>query len=199
MRPFVTRLEDGNPAWPASVAGGGMAVPTFDEPPGGWGRWTVVMCKPDATDRGLVRPILQWIAGTVTIVRTREVIVTARQILAHYADMLELRHRFPFDVRADLIDHYVGSTVTVALAHGETNDTAQQVRDLLGHYDPSRAPSITIRGFYGDDSAEKAAAEGRLIRNLVHSSDNPGDAAADFKIWFGESYRDVLQQEAHPR
>ncbi|MGW4410720.1 hypothetical protein ACWEJ6_42250 [Nonomuraea sp. NPDC004702] len=95
-----------------------MTVRTFDEPPGGWGHWTVVMCKPDATDRRLVEPILEWIAGTVTIVRTRQVIVTARQILAHYADMLELRHRFPFDLRADLIDHYVGSTVTVALARG---------------------------------------------------------------------------------
>ncbi|NRQ32978.1 hypothetical protein HII36_14175 [Nonomuraea sp. NN258] len=168
-------------------------------PPGGWGYWTVVMCKPDATERGLVGPILEWIAGTVTIVQTREVVVTARQILAHYADMLELQHRFPFDVRADLIDHYVGSTVTVALARGCTDDTAQRVRDLLGHYDPSRAPAITIRGYYGNDSAEQAAAEGRFIRNLVHASDNVADAAADFMIWFGEPYRHILTQEAHAR
>ncbi|MEV1249900.1 nucleoside-diphosphate kinase [Nonomuraea sp. NPDC049750] len=168
-------------------------------PPGGWDYWTVVMCKPDATERRLVRPILEWIAGTVTIVQIREVVVTAQQILAHYADMLELQHRFPFDVRADLIDHYVGSTVTVALARGYTNDTAQRVRDLLGHYDPSRAPSITIRGYYGDDSAEKAAAEGRFIRNLVHTSDNPTDAAAEFRIWFGEPHRHILDQEAHTR
>ncbi|MET9243877.1 nucleoside-diphosphate kinase [Nonomuraea sp. NPDC003709] len=168
-------------------------------PPGGWDYWTVVMCKPDATDRRLVRPILEWIAGTVTIVQTREVVVTAQQIFAHYADMLELQHRFPFDVRADLIDHYVGSTVTVALARGYTSDTAQRVRDLLGHYDPSRAPSTTIRGYYGNDSAEKAAAEGRFIRNLVHTSDNSADAAADFMIWFDEAYRRILSQEAHAR
>jgi nucleoside-diphosphate kinase len=168
-------------------------------PPSGWGYWTVVLCKPDATERRLVRPVLEWISGTVTIVQTREVVVTAQQILAHYADMLELQHRFPFDVQADLIAHYVGSTVTVALARGDTDDTAQRVRDLLGHYDPTRAPSITIRGYYGDDSAEKAAAEGRFIRNLVHSSDNSADAAADFMIWFGEPYRHILSQEAHAR
>jgi nucleoside-diphosphate kinase len=157
------------------------------------------MCKPDATDRGLVPPILEWIAGTVTIVQIREVVVTAQQILAHYADMLELQHRFPFDVRADLIGHYVGSTVTVALARGDTDDAAQRVRDLLGHYDPSRALPTTIRGHYGIDSAEKAAAEGRFIRNLVHASDHSADAAADFMIWFGEPYRHILYQEAHAR
>ncbi|MGW2220991.1 nucleoside-diphosphate kinase [Nonomuraea sp. NPDC001684] len=161
-------------------------------PPDGWGRWTVVLCKPDATDRGLVLPILEWIGGTVDIVRAREVVVTADQILAHYADLLELQHRFPFDVRADLLDHYVGSTVTVALAHGDTDDTAQRVRDLLGDFDPEVARKTTIRGYYGIDSAAKAAADGRIVRNLVHSSGNAQDAEADFTIWFGDMYRHVL-------
>ncbi|MEU6718970.1 nucleoside-diphosphate kinase [Nonomuraea sp. NPDC046802] len=98
-----------------------------------------------------------------------------------------------------MIGHYVGSTVTVALARGDSDGTAQRVRGLLGHYDPSRAPSTTIRGHYGNDSAEKAAAEGRFIRNLVHASDNHVDAAADFMIWFGEPYRHILHQEAHAR
>jgi nucleoside-diphosphate kinase len=164
-----------------------------------WERWTVILCKPDATDRGLVMPILEWISGTVRIVKAREVVVTSQQILAHYADMLELQHRFPFDVRADLIGHYVGSTVTVALGRGTSDDTAQRVRDLLGHYDPTRAPSYTIRGHYGIDSAEKAAAEGRFIRNLIHSSDHAKDAEADFRIWFGEPFRHLLYQEARAR
>lgn len=168
-------------------------------PAGGWGRWTVVLCKPDATDRGLVQPVLEWIAGTVTIVRAREVVVTEQQILAHYADMLLLQDRFPFDVRADLISHYVGSTVTVALCRGDTDDTAQRVRDLLGHYDPARASRTSIRGYYGIDSAEKAAAEGRFIRNVVHSSDDPKAAERDFGIWFGDRYLHALKQEASAR
>ncbi|MEU4513097.1 nucleoside-diphosphate kinase [Nonomuraea wenchangensis] len=168
-------------------------------PPGGWARWTVVLCKPDATERGLVAPILEWIAGTVTIVQAREVVVAAGQILAHYADMVALQHKFPFDVQQELVGHYAGSTVTVALCRGDTDDTAQRVRDLLGHYDPSQALPTSIRGYYGRDSAERAAAEGRFIRNLVHSSDNPKDAALDFTIWFGEPYRHILTQEARAR
>ncbi|MEV4356593.1 hypothetical protein [Nonomuraea sp. NPDC049625] len=70
---------------------------------------------------------------------------------------------------------------------------------LLGHYDPSRAASTTIRGYYGADSAEKAATESRFIRNLVRTSDNSADAATDFMIWFGEAYRRILSQEAHAR
>jgi nucleoside-diphosphate kinase len=177
----------------ADARGGGVT------PPGGWGRWTVILCKPDATERRLVLPILEWIGSTVDVVQTREVVVSAEQILAHYADMLELQHRFPFDVEADLRRHYVGSTVTVALARGDTNDTAQRVRDLLGHYDPAMAGEHTIRGHYGIDSAEKAAKECRFIHNLVHSSDNPADAQADFRIWFGEPYLHILTQEARAR
>ncbi|NRQ31261.1 hypothetical protein HII36_05340 [Nonomuraea sp. NN258] len=168
-------------------------------PRDGWERWTIILCKPDATHRGLVLPILEWIEGSVDIVKAREVVVTEQQILAHYADMLTLQHRFSFDVRADLISHYVGSTVTVALGHGDSDDTAQRVRDLLGHYDPSRAPSYTIRGHYGIDSAERATAEGRFIHNLVHSSDHAKDAEADFMIWFGDPYRHILTQEARAR
>ncbi|MGW0486208.1 nucleoside-diphosphate kinase [Nonomuraea sp. NPDC003214] len=164
-----------------------------------WTRWTVVLCKPDATQRGLVQQILEWVAGTVTIATSRQVVVTREQILAHYADMLELQHRFPFDVEAELVGHYVGATVTVALAYGTSDDTAQQVRDLLGHYDPSRAARTTIRGYYGRDSEEAARSEGRFVRNLVHSSDHPADAEADFRIWFGEPYLHVLSQEATAR
>ncbi|MEV4472788.1 nucleoside-diphosphate kinase [Nonomuraea sp. NPDC049504] len=168
-------------------------------PPDGWDRWTVVLCKPDATERRLVVPILEWIGSAVTAVATREVVVSAQQILAHYADMVALQHKFPFDVEADLRRQYVGATVTVALAHGDTDDTAQRVRDLLGHYDPAVAPPTTIRGHYGIDSAEKAAAEGRFIYNLVHASDHARDAEADFKIWFGEPYRRFLTQEVRAR
>jgi nucleoside-diphosphate kinase len=117
----------------------------------------------------------------------------------NWAELLWYMHRFAFDVRADLIDHYVGSTVTVALAHGDTDDTAQRVRALLGHYDPDVALKTSIRGHYGIDSAAKAAAEGRFIRNLIHSSDHAQDAEADFRIWFGEPYRHILTQEARAR
>jgi nucleoside-diphosphate kinase len=76
-------------------------------------------------------------------------------------------------------------------------------RPPLAHPHARSAPDValktSIRGHYGIDSAAKAAAAGRFIRNLVHSSDHAQDAEADFRIWFGEPYRHILTQEARAR
>ncbi|MFI0421716.1 nucleoside-diphosphate kinase [Spongiactinospora sp. 9N601] len=154
----------------------------------------MILCKPDAVRRGLVPQILAWIATVVNIRITRQVTATEGQILAHYADMVAIDHRFPFDVAAELRRNYAGSAVTVALGHGSCGDTARQVRALLGHYDPKRARTDTIRGHFGIDTAEKAAAEGRFIDNLVHSSDDATGAEREFGIWFDEPFRRYLEE-----
>lgn len=164
-------------------------------PAGGWCRWTVILCKPDATRRGVVEPILTWIGREVEITATHQVTVTRQQILTHYADMVELGDRFPFDVETELRRNYVGATVTVALGHGDGDDTAQRVRALLGHYDPAQADPDTIRGHHGTDSTAKATAEGRFIDNLVHTSDDPAGAAREFGVWFGAHQQHLLRSQ----
>ncbi|SDH08854.1 nucleoside-diphosphate kinase [Sinosporangium album] len=162
-------------------------------PEGGWDRWTVVLCKPDAVRRALVEPILDWVGRRIRIVLTRQVVVAEQQILTHYADMVALDHRFPFDVTGELRRNYVGQAVTVAVGHGTGEDTARRVRDLLGHYDPARARPDTIRGHFGADSAAVAAAEGRFIDNLVHTSDDAAGAEREFAVWFGPAHLPALR------
>ncbi|MCK9869384.1 hypothetical protein MRI28_06900 [Nocardiopsis dassonvillei] len=164
-------------------------------PADGWGRWTVALCKPDATRRGLIEPILDWIGGEVRFVQRRRVRVSERHIFTHYADMLALDDRFPFDVADELRRNWVGQTVTAALFHGTTDDTPERVRALLGHYDPSQAAPDTIRGHYGTDSMALARAEGRFIDNLVHTSDDAPGTAREFGVWFGPDNAHLL----HPR
>ena len=161
-------------------------------PDDGWGHWAVATCKPDATRRGLVDPILEWIGAEVRLVTRRAVVATEAQIFTHYADMLVLNDRFPFNVAAELRRRWVGRTITVALFHGQTEDTPQQVRSLLGHYDPARADPSTIRGRYGIDSAAAARAEGRFIENLIHTSDDVEGAEREFGIWFGPAFAHLL-------
>lgn len=161
-------------------------------PTEGWGRWTVATCKPDATRRGLVGPILEWISSEVRMVERRTTFVTERQIFTHYADMIAINNRFPFDVRAELRRNWVGQTITVALFHGETEGAPERVRELLGHYDPAQAAPHTIRGHYGDDSTERARAEGRFIDNLIHTSDDATGAEREFNVWFGPRFAHLL-------
>jgi len=42
-------------------------------------------------------------------------------------------------------------------------------------------------------------AEGRLIDNLIHSSDHAAGAAYEFAIWYGLDCTDLLQPPTTPR
>jgi nucleoside-diphosphate kinase len=128
----------------------------------------------------------------VSLVDERLVEPTEEQIFTHYHDLLGARrnHFTWVDVAADLRRIYVGQRVGVALGYGR--DAASRVRALLGHFDPAQASQDTIRGRFGTDSLRAAKTDGRLIDNLVHSSDDPSGAAYEFAIWYGRDAVDLL-------
>lgn len=156
-------------------------------------RCSVVLCKPDAGERGLTDAVLDRIVTSgFTVTDRRDVIVQAWQIHVHYWDLLVDADHFPDrDIPACLDQEYDGRRVTVALAHGEPG-VHRQLRDLLGHFDPTKAARGTIRGDLGDDSLAAALAEHRLVRNLVHTSDDPDAACRDFGTWYGAARRDLF-------
>ncbi|MDN3061257.1 nucleoside-diphosphate kinase, partial [Streptomyces sp. SRF1] len=57
----------------------------------------------------------------------------------------------------------------------------------------------TIRGDLGEDSLAAALAERRLVRNLVHTSDDPDAARRDFGTWYGAHHRALLSPPSPPR
>jgi nucleoside diphosphate kinase len=158
-----------------------------------WDHWSVILCKPDASERGLTEAVLdRFTAQDVTVLGRLDVTVQAWQIHVHYWDLLVDRDWFPGrDIPACLDAEYVGRTVTVALAYGPPG-IQQRLRDLLGHFDPSQAEGGTIRGDFGIDRLDLALAEKRLVRNLVHTSDDARAARRDFGTWFGAGRRDLL-------
>lgn len=155
-------------------------------------RWTVVLLKPDCVARGLVDPVLTWVATEVTLVDRRIVTATWEQIRAHYEDLLTTRraHFTWVDVARDLHRTYVGQRIGLALGFGD--GVAGRLRALLGHYDPSQAGPNTIRGRFGADSERRARQQGRLIDNVIHSSDDPAGAADEFRIWYGRANAHLL-------
>lgn len=163
----------------------------------GWGHWSVILCKPDAVERGLTDTILERLAlPGVTIVGQQNVTVAPWQIHVHYWDLLVDADWFGGrDIPASLDGLYVGQTVAVALASGSPG-IHERLRNELGHYDPSRAAAGTIRGDLGDDSLDQALAEKRLVNNLVHTSDDSEAARRDFGTWYGANRRALLFPQA---
>lgn len=163
-----------------------------------WSAWSVVLLKPDCVERGLTEQVLARLAQRVTIVAREVVTVTEAQIFAHYDDLIDGRKDVsPIDPATALRSLYVGKKVMIALAHGPAASsghpgTPAVLRSLLGHFDPAQATSDSIRGYFGTDSLTAARAEGRLIDNLIHTSDDPSAARRDFLIWFGPERAGLL-------
>jgi nucleoside-diphosphate kinase len=186
--PAAARRECG--AW--FGAGVPLQVSDFD-------RCSVVLCKPDCVERGLVGDVLARIAAAgATIANRTDVTVQAWQAHVHYWDLLVDAGWFPDrDIPACLDEAYAGRRVTVALAHGEPGIHAR-LRQLLGPFDPPHAARGTIRGDLGADSLDAALKERRLVRHLVHTSDDPAAARRDFGTWFGAGRRTLLTSPLVP-
>jgi nucleoside diphosphate kinase len=160
-----------------------------------WERWSVILLKPDCVRRGLVEPVLERIAEAVDVSARQQLVVADWQIHVHYWDMLVGADWFDRDIPACLRKQYIDRPVVVALAHGPAGvSTPKTVRDMLGHFDPSRAEADTIRGDLGNDSLAAAEAYGRLIDNLVHASDDATATCRDFGTWYGASQHRLLAE-----
>jgi nucleoside-diphosphate kinase len=148
-----------------------------------WSWWTVILLKPDCLARELTESVLAAVSEHVTIIAQQTVHPAAEQIFAHYDDIVPLSAEFGVDVPAELRRIYLGQAVIVAIGHGPS--AAARLRAVLGPTDPGDADQATIRGRFGLDTLAKARADGRLIDNLIHTSDHAGVVARDLAIWFG--------------
>ncbi|WP_033346494.1 nucleoside-diphosphate kinase [Catenuloplanes japonicus] len=161
-----------------------------------WERWTVVLLKPDCLRRGLAGDVLDMVRHHLHVVDVRTVLPTEAQIFAHYDDILDRSAVLGRDVPAELRRIYVGRPTGIALAHGPR--AARRLRVLLGPTDPAVAPTGTIRGRFGADTLAAAISDGRLVDNLIHSSDTIDAAARDFDIWYGPGHRHLLAPPRSP-
>lgn len=160
-------------------------LPDLENIDADWGRWSVVLLKPDCLRRALADQVLERLSQAAAILAHERVTVADWQIHVHYSDLLVNRDTFAgIDVAECLRRAYVGQEVEVALAHGATG-TPGRLRALLGHFDPSQAEPGTIRADFGADSLTTARDAGRLVENLLHTSDDAEAARHDFGIWFG--------------
>ena len=130
---------------------------------------TLVICKPDAVERGLVGEILGRLERKgLALVAVELRLINAETASRHYAE----HEAKPFF--ADLVAFITRSPALVAVVEGPGDDTWRVVRTLMGTTDPSQSPPGTIRG----DLAIL------LTENLVHGSDSTDSAAREIVLCF---------------
>jgi nucleoside-diphosphate kinase len=129
---------------------------------------TLVICKPDAVERGLAGEILgrferKGLRLVAAELRTLDAELLARHYSEHvgkgfYNDLLAFMSRSP---------------ALVAVVEGP-EDTWRVVRAMMGATDPLKAEPGTIRGDLGTEVTE----------NLVHGSDSAASAQREVSLFF---------------
>jgi nucleoside-diphosphate kinase len=129
---------------------------------------TLVICKPDAVERGLVGEILKRLEGKgLRIVAAELRTVDAELASRHYAE-----HRGkPF---YDELVAFIGRSPSLVMVVEGPDDVWRIVRSLMGATNPAEAAPGTIRG----DLAV------RMTENLVHGSDSAESAKREIEVFF---------------
>jgi nucleoside-diphosphate kinase len=128
---------------------------------------TLVLCKPDAVERGLVGEIVGRIERKgLSIVALEQRVLDAGTAKQHYAE----HDGKPFF--EDLVAFITRSPLVAMVVEGP--DAWKVMRTMMGATNPREAAPGTIRG---DLAIE-------LTENLVHGSDGPESAAREIALFF---------------
>ena len=132
---------------------------------------TLVICKPDAVERGLAGEIVGRLERKGLRLVAAELRTLAPELLArHYS---EHAGKAFYD---DLVAFMSRGPSLVAVVEGP-DDTWRIVRAMMGATDPLEADPGTIRGDFAT----------LITENLVHGSDSSESARREIQIFFPES------------
>ena len=129
---------------------------------------TLIICKPDAVERGLVGEIIgRFERRNLSIVALEHRQVTEETAALHYEEHQGM------GFYCELIEFITRSPVVVFVVEGP-EDTWKVARTMIGATNPREAAPGTIRGDLGILFTE----------NLVHGSDSAESAEREIGIWF---------------
>jgi nucleoside-diphosphate kinase len=129
---------------------------------------TLVICKPDAVERGLVGEIIGRLERKGLRIAAAELCtIDAETAGRHYDEHKEK----PFF--GELVSFITRSPSMLLVVEGP-GDTWKVVRTMMGVTNPKEAAPGTIRGDYGL----------LVTENLVHGSDGPESAEREIAIFF---------------
>ncbi|HEX8931437.1 MAG TPA: nucleoside-diphosphate kinase [Actinomycetota bacterium] len=128
---------------------------------------TLVLCKPDAVERGLVGEVVDRLERKGLRLVAMDLRVLDEAVAkAHYAE----HEGKPFF--GELVEFITSGPLVAICVEGPEAVTA--VRTLMGPTNPVQAAPGSIRGDYGLD----------IGRNLVHGSDSAASAAREVQLFF---------------
>ncbi len=146
---------------------------------------TLVVCKPDAVQRGIVGEILQRFERVgLKIVGMKMVMPDEELYEKHYEEIGKMiTRRGEQTFKYNLAYMMTGPVVALCL---EGVEAVPLVRKIVGPTEPKSAEMGTIRGDYSHMSFGYSDAKGTGVPNLVHASGSVEEAKQEVALWFKE-------------
>lgn len=130
---------------------------------------SLVLVKPDGTQRGLTGAILARLEGQgLKLVALKMLQMDKKLARQHYA----VHKDKPFF--NGLVDYITSAPIVAAVFEGE--QAVERIRKTMGSTDPKKAEKGTIRGDFGLD----------IEHNTIHGSDAITTAQTEIKLFFTE-------------
>lgn len=164
-----------------------------------------VFLKPDAVERNLIGEIIKRFEDRGLRVTKLQMQMAPKDILdIHYPldnreyvltlghvdvegkseEELEQIYQKNYNIIKNLQNYVMEGPIVKMILESDGEDTVALVREIVGKTDPAKSPEGSIRGDLGEDSFEKADAENRSVKNLIHASGNDEEAATEINLWF---------------
>ena len=144
---------------------------------------SLVVCKPDAVQRGIVGEIMQRFERVgLKIVGIKMVMPDEDHYRAHYeSNGKMITRRGEEAYRYNLHYMMTGPVIAIVL---EGVEAVPLVRKIVGPTEPKSAEMGTIRGDYSHMSFGYSDAKGMGVPNLVHASGSKEEAKKEIALWF---------------
>ena len=168
---------------------------------------TFVIIKPDGVQRALIGEIIKRFERTgLKLAALKLTMLDSDRIWKHYnkddawfikkgTKIAEDRaaaglsaEKEPIEYGKDIIralEKFMTSGPVVMMVW-EGNEAVNVVKKIVGETEPATSDVGTIRGDLTIDSYNIAAIDDRAVRNLIHCSDEPGNAEFEIGLWFKE-------------
>jgi len=169
---------------------------------------TLVIVKPDGVQRGLIGEVIKRYEQVgLKLVGIKMAIPSVEKIEAHYTLDPEWRRvtgektikgyrdkgltppsEDPLQITALILANlkkYMSSGPVVFMVWQGAH-AVKIVRKITGGTEPLTSDVGTIRGDYVLDSYQMADIDGRAVRNVLHASGSPEEAANEIKHWFSD-------------
>lgn len=168
---------------------------------------TFILIKPDGVQRSLVGEIIKRIERTgLKMVGLKMFVPTREQALEHYrkddewcqvkgeviVENMKAAGLTPekpaIEYGRDIIEancDLITAGPCIAMVW-EGNQSVGVVKKIVGSTEPTTSDVGTIRGDLTIDSYPMANNDNRAVRNLVHCSDETGEAKREISLWFSD-------------